>query len=300
MDERERVMIEPDHSSTVEGDVRIVSRGNFVNINRLDAPQPLQSRINPKFVKWWNEIGKTVLKSVYGSNERKLSAVQNMYPLCRPSVSDIAFRGTPMSMPTNETIKLYNLHDQLLQRMSHSSQMQAEEMCNLMDSCVHKCDERMQEWKMSCEQTKQSAQKYKTMIETQSTFEGFSISDETRKRMLSAIDDELESAHKLCKSECDADIINIRAYFAELWPKPHDMENQQLLNEIEYERSRLNSVEHPLQPIQSIEESFQMQLGKLDENTRNYVSRRCERWLHTLQQDGSDAVLTMGSWKDMR
>lgn len=303
---RERVVIDPEHGSTLGSDMKIVTRSNFVNIEHIDARTRMHTTLSKhetKLLKWWNETGKLVLKAVHGTNERKMAAVQKMFPLCQATSGDVPFRGSTLSMPTVETTKFYELHEKLLQCISHESQMHVEEMCNVMDSCVQKCDERMQEWNLNKKTNQQIADKYLQQINPAEMFEGFVISPETRQRMIEAVHDEVEHNEKLLKSECEADIINIRAFFSEQWPKLAEIDYRQIQSEIDFERSRLNSMEHPVHPIKSIEDAFQMQLGKIDDNIRTYLSRRCERWLHTFQQEGSHESpnkFMLQDWKELR
>ena len=269
-----------------------------MNIAKFETPRADKN----DFIEWWHRVGKTAMSAIYSTNEMKHNDVKNLYPLCKPDDSLISYRGVSISMPTIETESLYKLYERLLLRRQHSNANIINNTCEVIDKCVHKCDERMRSYSQSLSDMEQTRDKYVHVLKTKNVFDGYNITDATRDIMIKATNDEFECEKQRIDTVKDADIMQIRAQFMENWPSmdAHVSESSDILNEIEFEKSRLRSIDHPTAPIMNMYDVYKNQLRKVDDESRLAISRRCERWLHAFEKSNDvKKDVTYRDWRDV-
>jgi hypothetical protein len=300
-DGREKIMIDPSRAPSESDYVQIVQRNPFVNISKYETPSRADKN---DFIEWWHRVGKTAMCAIYGTNEAKHDAVQHLYPLCKPDDSLASYRGVSVSMPTNETENLYKLYEKLLLRRQNSNAVLVNNTCDVIDRCVHKCDERTRTHAQSLADIEHVKSQYLDALSTKNIFDGYHISDATREVMIKVIHDEFEHEKERLETVKNAEVMHIRAQFVESWPSmdSHLSETSDILEEIEFEKSRLRSIDHPAAPIFNMYDVYKNQLRKIDDESRAAVSKRCERWLHTfekLNDATSNGKRTYRDWRDV-
>ena len=291
---REQISIEPSIPPSEPEIIHVSTSANFVSLSKLESKRGLTKQ---SFLHWWWDAGRVVLNSVHSSNEAKHTAIEKIYPICKgDGVVQTMYRSVT-SMPTQETQPLYSLYEQMLESNQRYVKNMINDSCRVIDRCVAQSDERIKRCENDATEIKRISNVYIQHIATQETFDGYMLSENTRKLMIDCIKDELVYELEHIHSICEADICKVRARFLEEWPNYNGVDLSSFEENIEFEKSRLRSIDHPLRPIQEIIDTYNMQTRKMEDEMRHEVSQRCEHWLHAFEKKKSNTKKPVNDWR---
>lgn len=291
---REQISIEPSVPPSEPEIIQFSQPANFVSLSKLDTKRGLTKQ---SFLHWWWDSGRLVLNSVHASNDAKHTAIEKLFPICKGDCVVQTMYRAVASMPTHETQNLYSLYEQMLQSNQRYVKDMINDSCRVIDKCVANSDERIKE----CENTAMEIQRIGNMyiqhITTQDTLDGYMLSENTRKLMIQSVKDEMKHELECMYSMCEAEICKIRAHHLEQWPTYHSIDLSSFEENIEFEKSRLRSIDHPVRPIQEIIDTYNMQIRKMEDEVRHEVSQRCDHWLHAFEKKKSNTKKQVNDWR---
>lgn len=291
---REQISIEPSIPPSEPEIVQVSTPANFVSLSKLESKRGLTKQ---SFLHWWWDAGRVVLNSVHSSNEAKHTAIEKIYPICKGDGLVQTMYRSVASMPTHETQALYALYDQMLQSNQRYVKDMINDSCRVIDRCVAQSDERIKECEKDAIEIQRISNIYIQHVTTQETFDGYMLSDNTRKLLIDSIKDEMAHELECLHSICEADVCKIRAHFLEQWPNYNGIDLSSFEENIEFEKSRLRSIDHPVRPIQEIIDTYNMQIRKMEDELRHEVSQRCENWLHAFEKKASETKKQSNDWR---